>query len=96
MTLTPPYTHTPPTRVNNNYPPPQALAQAAAGRYHILSQMEACSPPPSRSLSKWAPRVVQINIPADKLGALIGPVGVRAGLGLGLCLSTHSAAASSL
>lgn len=52
----------------------QALAQASAGRAHILSQMQLCSPPPAGSLSKWAPRVVQMTIPVDKLGALIGPV----------------------
>jgi hypothetical protein len=52
----------------------QALAQATAGRTHILSQMERCSPPPARGLSKWAPRVVQMTVPADRLGALIGPV----------------------
>lgn len=52
----------------------QALAQAAAGRAHILQEMQACSPPPARSLSRWAPKVAMLSVPADKLGALIGPV----------------------
>lgn len=65
----------------------QALAQASAGRAHILSQMELCSPPPARGLSKFAPRVVQMKIPQDKLGALIGPV--RLAWRCGFCCRYH-------
>jgi hypothetical protein len=53
---------------------PQALAQAAAGRAHILQEMQACSPPPARALSRWAPKVAMLSVPAEKLGMLIGPV----------------------
>jgi polyribonucleotide nucleotidyltransferase len=55
----------------------QALAQAAAGRAHILKEMEACSPPPARALSKWAPKVAMLSVPTEKLGMLIGPVSAR-------------------
>jgi polyribonucleotide nucleotidyltransferase len=54
----------------------QALAQAAAGRAHILQQMGRCDPPPTRALSKWAPKVLALSIPPDKMGQLIGPVRV--------------------
>eukprot|EP00878_Enallax_costatus_P014423 GHUV01015084.1.p1 GENE.GHUV01015084.1~~GHUV01015084.1.p1 ORF type:complete len:329 (+),score=44.72 GHUV01015084.1:908-1894(+) len=51
----------------------QALAQAAAGRSHILQEMEACNPAPSRTLSRWAPKVALVQISPEKLGFLIGP-----------------------
>eukprot|EP00775_Hariotina_reticulata_P013098 gene13098-13225_t len=52
----------------------QALEQAAAGRVHILQQMERCSPSPTRALSRWAPKVALITIPQEKIGGLIGPI----------------------
>lgn len=53
--------------------------------------MELCSPPPARNLSKWAPRVVQMTVPADKLGALIGPVSgaMRVWVGVGMCVGVR-------
>ncbi|KAF6256365.1 putative polyribonucleotide nucleotidyltransferase [Scenedesmus sp. NREL 46B-D3] len=53
----------------------QALAQAAAGRGHILQEMQACSPPPAQALSRWAPKVAMLSVPPEKLGMLIGPGG---------------------
>lgn len=52
----------------------QALQQAAAGRTHILEQMERCSPAPRRALSQHAPVISVVRIDRDKIGAIIGPV----------------------
>jgi polyribonucleotide nucleotidyltransferase len=52
----------------------QALAQAGAGRAHILTEMERCDPPPARALSAHAPVLVVVRVDRDKIGALIGPV----------------------
>ena len=40
----------------------KALAQAGDGRRHILGEMAKCSPPPSGSLSKHAPKVVRFKV----------------------------------
>ncbi len=53
----------------------QALDQAKAGRMHILDQMLKCINAPRTELSKYAPRIVQITIPKDKIGEIIGPGG---------------------
>lgn len=52
----------------------QALAQAKAGRLHILSIMEQCISKP-QAISKYAPKILSMKIPVDKIGALIGPGG---------------------
>lgn len=53
----------------------EALAQAKEGRLHILAEMMKVIDTPRTSLSQYAPKVVQIEIPADKIGELIGPGG---------------------
>src|SRR5690625_2077332 len=51
-----------------------ALAQAAAGRRHILSEMNSVLGSP-RDLSSRAPRILTTQIPVDKIGSVIGPGG---------------------
>ncbi|MFH1724106.1 MAG: polyribonucleotide nucleotidyltransferase, partial [Elusimicrobiota bacterium] len=53
----------------------EALEQAHKGRLHILSEMEAAIAAPRKELSPYAPRLIRISIPIDKIGALIGPGG---------------------
>ncbi|MCX6136881.1 MAG: polyribonucleotide nucleotidyltransferase, partial [Ignavibacteriales bacterium] len=52
-----------------------ALAQARAGRMHILSIMEQTIAQPRQDLSQYAPRLTSIKIPVDMIGAVIGPGG---------------------
>ena len=52
-----------------------ALAQAKAGRLHILETMEATITSPRDSISEHAPRIVTITIPVDKIRDVIGPGG---------------------
>ncbi len=53
----------------------KALAQAREGRLHILDKMLACINEPRKNISRYAPKIVQITIPADRIGELIGPGG---------------------
>ena len=53
----------------------EALAQAKEGRLHILSEMDKALAEPRTELSKYAPRIVTVQIPVDKIGELIGPKG---------------------
>jgi polyribonucleotide nucleotidyltransferase len=53
----------------------QALAQAQKGRLEILDKMAAALPEPRKELSPYAPRLIRLQIPVDKIGALIGPGG---------------------
>jgi polyribonucleotide nucleotidyltransferase len=53
----------------------EALAQAREGRLHILGEMEKALAAPRADLSKYAPRIVTVQIPVDKIGELIGPKG---------------------
>ncbi len=53
----------------------QALAQAKEGRAFILSHMLSTIAERRPELNPYAPRMTRINIPADKIGALIGPGG---------------------
>ncbi|WP_337170521.1 polyribonucleotide nucleotidyltransferase [Gemmatimonas aurantiaca] len=53
----------------------QALSQAKAGRLHILGEMDKALAAPREELSKYAPRIVTVQIPVDKIGELIGPKG---------------------
>lgn len=53
----------------------QALEQAKVGRLHILGEMLKTISEPRQELSEFAPKVSQIEIPADKIGELIGPGG---------------------
>lgn len=52
-----------------------ALEQARRGRLHILDKMEAVIPKPRTELSKWAPRILTLNIDPDDIGTVIGPGG---------------------
>jgi len=53
----------------------QALSQAREGRMHILGEMLKAIAAPRTQISQYAPKVVQLEIPADKIGELIGPGG---------------------
>ena len=53
----------------------QALAQARAGRIHILGKMAEGLPRPRTEMSPWAPRIETIMINPDKIRDVIGPGG---------------------
>jgi polyribonucleotide nucleotidyltransferase len=53
----------------------EALTQAKEGRLHILGEMDKSLATPRTELSKYAPRIVTVQIPVDKIGELIGPKG---------------------
>jgi polyribonucleotide nucleotidyltransferase len=53
----------------------QALEQARAGRLHILERMRSTLQDPRTSISTYAPRIVTIQIPVDKIRDVIGPGG---------------------
>ncbi len=51
------------------------FAQAKKGRLQIIDQMEAVLPAPRSEISRYAPRLIQLNIAVEKIGKLIGPGG---------------------
>jgi len=53
----------------------RALADAKEGRLFILAKMKEALAAPRTELSAYAPRLVRIMIPSDKIGLLIGPGG---------------------
>jgi polyribonucleotide nucleotidyltransferase len=53
----------------------EALAQAREGRLHILGEMEKALAQPRAELSRFAPRIVTMQINPEKIGDLIGPKG---------------------
>jgi polyribonucleotide nucleotidyltransferase len=53
----------------------EALAQAHAGRLHILDHMDQTLARPRAELSPWAPRMLTVKIDPEKIGAVIGKVG---------------------
>jgi polyribonucleotide nucleotidyltransferase len=53
----------------------EALDKAKKARVHILDVMQEALSQPRAELSKWAPRIITIQIPPDKIGELIGPKG---------------------
>lgn len=53
----------------------QALAQARVARFSILDEMLAVLPEPRKELKPHAPRITTVQIPIDKIGAVIGPGG---------------------
>lgn len=53
----------------------EALYQAREGRLHILGEMEKALAAPRTELSQYAPRLIRLQIPVNKIGALIGPGG---------------------
>ena len=53
----------------------KALEQARQGRMHILGKMKDALAGPRESISAYAPRIVTIKIPVDKIRDVIGPGG---------------------
>ena len=53
----------------------KALDQARAGRLHILAEMAKTLDSPRGSMSEFAPRIITIKIPVDKIRDVIGPGG---------------------
>ena len=53
----------------------QALDQAKAGRMHILGEMMKTLSAPREDYKTNAPRIIQITIPKEMIGAVIGPGG---------------------
>jgi polyribonucleotide nucleotidyltransferase len=53
----------------------RALEQARQGRLHILDRMNAALTTARDTMSSYAPRIVTIRIPVDKIRDVIGPGG---------------------
>ena len=53
----------------------KALEQARVGRLHILDKLTECISEPRADYKPFVPRIVQITIPQDSIGAVIGPGG---------------------
>jgi polyribonucleotide nucleotidyltransferase len=53
----------------------EALAQAKAGRLHILGEMSKAITSPREDYKAHAPRIVVMEIPKEFIGAVIGPGG---------------------
>jgi polyribonucleotide nucleotidyltransferase len=53
----------------------EALEQARRGRLHILAKMEETMKGPRQNISTYAPRIITIKIPVDKIRDVIGPGG---------------------
>ncbi|MSO46042.1 MAG: polyribonucleotide nucleotidyltransferase [Acidobacteria bacterium] len=53
----------------------KALDQAKAGRLHILGEMAKTLAAPRGAMSDFAPRIITIKIPVDKIRDVIGPGG---------------------
>jgi polyribonucleotide nucleotidyltransferase len=53
----------------------KALEQARAGRLHILAEMAKTISEPRKAMSDFAPRIITIKIPVDKIRDVIGPGG---------------------
>jgi len=53
----------------------RALEQAREGRLFILDKMNETISEPRAEISRWAPRIIEFQIPIDKIGGVIGPGG---------------------
>jgi len=53
----------------------KALEQARVGRLHILGKLVEVIAEPNASLKPHAPRIVQVTVPKESIGAIIGPGG---------------------
>jgi polyribonucleotide nucleotidyltransferase len=53
----------------------KALYQARDGRLHILNEMAKTISEPRKQMSEFAPRIITIKIPVDKIRDVIGPGG---------------------
>ncbi len=55
----------------------EAMDQAREGRLHILRKMLNVLRAPRKELSPNAPRLIMVQVPVDKIGAIIGPGGAH-------------------
>jgi polyribonucleotide nucleotidyltransferase len=53
----------------------KALEQARVGRLYILDKITETMPAPRSDLKPHAPRIVQLSVPKEYIGAIIGPGG---------------------
>lgn len=53
----------------------KALDQAKAGRLHILNKLIETIPVPNETVKPYAPKIVKVTVPAEFIGAIIGPGG---------------------
>ncbi|KMP11637.1 polynucleotide phosphorylase/polyadenylase [Candidatus Nitromaritima sp. SCGC AAA799-C22] len=53
----------------------RAMQQAKEGRLHILGEMAKAIDTPRPELSKYAPRIITLRVPTDKIRDIIGPGG---------------------
>ncbi len=53
----------------------KALDQAKVGRLHILKEMAKTLPDRRTEMSKWAPRIITIQVRPKEIGKIIGPKG---------------------
>ena len=53
----------------------KALEQARVARLMILDNMESTISASRKDLSEYAPRMISLKVPTDKIGAIIGPGG---------------------
>jgi len=53
----------------------KAMAQAKVARLEIMDVMMKAIDKPKESISKYAPKISQFEIPTDKIGEVIGPGG---------------------
>jgi polyribonucleotide nucleotidyltransferase len=53
----------------------EALQMAKTARMKILKEMLSCISRPRPEISKYAPRLLSIKVPQDKIGKIIGPGG---------------------
>jgi polyribonucleotide nucleotidyltransferase len=53
----------------------EALEQAREGRMHILGKMREAISEPRADTSRYAPRIIAIKIPVDRIRDIIGPGG---------------------
>jgi polyribonucleotide nucleotidyltransferase len=52
-----------------------AVQQARVGRMHILDEMDKVLSAPRKTLSRWAPRILSITVPKNKIRDIIGTGG---------------------
>ncbi len=53
----------------------EALEKARIGRMFILGEMEKAIASPKKEVSKYAPKVLTVQVPIEKIGEVIGPSG---------------------
>jgi polyribonucleotide nucleotidyltransferase len=55
----------------------KALEQAKVARMKILDVIKSALPAPREELSEYAPKIISVKIPVDKIGEVIGPKGKK-------------------